>query len=311
MSKENSTFFLIKLTRLQIHAMGFFYWLLALVVLVAANQAYAQVVVNDSTSQNELNLDAVTSTQSLQREAEQLYDQGLRAYLQEDYVTAHSTWLMAARNKHAKSQFNLALMHERQQVPNEQSSKQEALALYKQAANANYQPAYVYWARLVEKDNPELAQRIRNNTLKKPQQNQIKTSPSAAIGQAKNIAPATAKTPSADKMIAKPPAHLLTKTPLYRRDNWILQQADDRWTVQLLAYRNETKLLDFIDRFSLVKDSAYFTEHARGIYWYKLIYGVYASKAEAAAARSKLPQTVRNEGPCCLLYTSPSPRDRG
>lgn len=291
MSRENTISKLVELAQLRITAVGLCCLLLIMVVLVGVNSVNAQVVVNNATSQSTTNLSATTSIQSLQREAEQSYDRGLRAYLKEDYVTAHSSWLMASQKKHAKSQFNLALMHERQQVPNGQSSREKALSLYKQAANANYQPAYVYWARLVEKDNPELAQRIRSNI----QQNQAKkarppvTTPSHK--QSVNV-----KTKPIKKTAATSSASS-TKTPLYRRDNWILQQPDERWTVQLVAYRNETKLLDFIDRFSLVKDSAYFTEYARGVYWYKLIYGVYTSKADADAARSKLPQTVRNEGP--------------
>ena len=224
-------------------------------------------------------------------ELEQLHSQAFSAYLDEDYQTAFDKWRMAAKKKHAKSLFNLGLMHDRGQVPNGKSSKEAALDLYKRSANGNYLPAYRYWAKLVEKDRPELAQRIRN----------VLSENSPNVQDSSDINVAQQKPSS----VPLKPAQKGESAPKFlHREQWISQQRDKNWTIQIVAYRDEDQQLNFADQHELLKDGAYFMEANGDKAWYKLIVGSFSSKQEADAARNKLPASVKDEGPWLRQFKS-------
>lgn len=206
---------------------------------------------------------------------EQLHSVAFAAYLNDDYQTAYRKWQEAAKKKHAKSLFNLALMHDRGQVPNGDSSRERALDLYKRSANANYLPAYRYWANMVEEDRPELAQRIRNV-----------------------LRDSLPKTESNELMLANTNgSHVENESGSFKREQWISQQGDRNWTIQIVAYRDEAQLLNFADQHNLSERGAYFKETTKDKTWYKLILGSFSSKEEADKARSDLPKSVQGEGP--------------
>jgi len=213
---------------------------------------------------------------------EQLHSMAFDAYLKKNYQVAFQKWTEAAKKKHAKSQFNLALMHERGEVPNGQSSNAIALDLYKRSANGNYLPAYRYWAKMVEKDRPELAQRIRNVLRESAPKKQVSNTVTSEGSVEKNSA-------KQQESIAD----------FLHREQWISQQADKNWTIQIVAYRDEIQLLEFADQHGLSEQEqgAYFMETAAGKTWYKLVLGSFVSKQEADQARNGLPASVRGEGP--------------
>ena len=221
-------------------------------------------------------------------ELEQLHSVAFIAYLDEDYQTAYQNWEKAAKKKHARSFFNLALMHDRGQVPNGKSSKALALDFFKRAANGNYLPAYHYWARIVEKDSPELAKRIRsvlNENSPNAQQVDIRVT-----SQEKKPAPTT-------QLKSEESNYLL-------REDWVSQQHDQDWTIQIVAYRDEEQLLGFVEQHKLSENAAYFMETTKDKAWYKLIVGSFSSKQAADQARYDLPASVQNEGPWLRQFKS-------
>lgn len=221
---------------------------------------------------------------------EQMHSVAFAAYLNEDYQIAYEKWQEAAKKKHAKSLFNLALMHDRGQVPNGKSSKERALDLYKRSANANYLPAYRYWANMVEKDRPELAKRIRNVL----RESLPKTESSSLITGNTNDSNVENSTKNSQKRVVKAEQ---TAANSFNREQWISQQGDRNWTIQIVAYRNEVQLLNFADQHNLSERAAYFKETTKDKSWYKLILGSFSSKEKAEKARSDLPKSVQSEGP--------------
>ncbi len=228
--------------------------------------------------------------------ASTIYRQGLQAYLNNDYVLAYRNWSNAAALKHPKSIFNLALMHERQQIPNGESSQEKAVELYKQAANLNYLPSYRYWARLVEDKQPELAQRILNNSG--IEKNVVEDVAEQAIDTS-----LANDNDSRQTIIGSIASVDVPASDSYLKHQWILQQQDSDWTIQLLAYRNETDVLNFIDDNALVEKTAYFIHYEGNTPWYKLVHGVYSSRAEAEQARAEMPSHLISLKPWLRRYS--------
>ncbi|MEE8342887.1 MAG: SPOR domain-containing protein [Gammaproteobacteria bacterium] len=78
-----------------------------------------------------------------------------------------------------------------------------------------------------------------------------------------------------------------------RREEWILEQDPDGFTLQLLSVRKEAAAISYIKDHRLVGDSAYFEKSLIGTTWFSLLYGTYFSKEEALAAAEALPESVR------------------
>jgi DamX protein len=83
------------------------------------------------------------------------------------------------------------------------------------------------------------------------------------------------------------------------RESWLLDQDSSFYTLQVLGVRNEESLLDFIQRYKLLqkKNVAYYKTVYRGKQWYPLLYGVYPTKSDAAAAVKELPDKVQKSIP--------------
>ena len=78
-----------------------------------------------------------------------------------------------------------------------------------------------------------------------------------------------------------------------RREEWILEQDPDGFTLQLLSVRKEAAAISYIKDHRLVGDSAYFEKSLIGTTWFSLLYGTYLSEEEALAAAESLPESVR------------------
>ena len=83
----------------------------------------------------------------------------------------------------------------------------------------------------------------------------------------------------------------------YLREDWISAQNSGGWTIQILAFNELDKVRSFIDQNQLHRSAAYFVERGDGAVLYKLIYGSYASKEQADAARAALKPALRQHGP--------------
>lgn len=110
--------------------------------------------------------------------------------------------------------------------------------------------------------------------------------PAAKADQPATATPTPAQTPPAND------------TPSPHREDWLLTQPGDRFTLQLLGSRSESSLQSFIARHKLdVDEAAYYRGLHQGTAWYVLIYGSYPDKASALAARDKLPAPIRSGKP--------------
>lgn len=71
--------------------------------------------------------------------------------------------------------------------------------------------------------------------------------------------------------------------------SWILKQAAENYTFQLMGSWDKTEVGDFIDKYALTGDVAEFASMRKGKVWYALVYGVYPSKQAALDASKKWP----------------------
>ncbi len=82
------------------------------------------------------------------------------------------------------------------------------------------------------------------------------------------------------------------------RETWLLQQAEDRYSLQLLGSRSEQAIARFIEQHELDLDkTAYYRGRYNDAPWYVLMYGVYASRDAALQQVETLPPAIRKEKP--------------
>lgn len=84
-------------------------------------------------------------------------------------------------------------------------------------------------------------------------------------------------------------------SPAIKRDEWLLQQDPNHFTLQLMAANNEPGVIKFINENGLGDASAYFFSERDGNPWYAVTYGTYPSRSAANAAT--LPATLRGVTP--------------
>lgn len=102
--------------------------------------------------------------------------------------------------------------------------------------------------------------------------------------------------PSPPQPAALPKA--TAKHTIYR-ESWLLDQESAFYTLQVLGVRNEESLLNFIKVHKLLQNQnvAYYKTVYKGKQWYPLLYGVYQTKSEAAAAVKELPDKIQKSVP--------------
>ncbi len=83
------------------------------------------------------------------------------------------------------------------------------------------------------------------------------------------------------------------------REDWLLSQDGESYTIQIIGVSNEATLLDFVERNQLLKQNeiAYYKSTFQGRPWYQALYGIYPSGREARLAAEKLPENIRQAGP--------------
>ena len=94
------------------------------------------------------------------------------------------------------------------------------------------------------------------------------------------------------------PPKATAKNTIYR-ESWLLDQEASYYTLQVLGVRNEESLLNFVNVHKLLQKQnvAYYQTVYKGEQWYPLLYGVYPTKSEAAAAVKELPDKVQKSIP--------------
>jgi len=86
-----------------------------------------------------------------------------------------------------------------------------------------------------------------------------------------------------------------TVSPPIKRDDWLLQQDPNHFTLQLMAANNEVGVVKFIEDNDLTDFAAYFFSQRDGNPWYAVTYGTYSSRSEANA--EVLPSVLRGIKP--------------
>ncbi len=82
-----------------------------------------------------------------------------------------------------------------------------------------------------------------------------------------------------------------------KREDWILQQSDKNYTIQIASVIREDELLRFLNRHGLKEDSAYMEAVIDGVTRYNAFYGVYTTYADAQQAIAGLPQEISRSSP--------------
>lgn len=246
------------------------------------------------------------------------YSGGMNSYMKGEYEEAKQYWLSAAQNGNAKAMFNLGLLHEREQIADSDSTR--ANQWFEQAGNAGYPAAdyhlalrlresgqYAKSTRLLERSAQAgfvLAKELVSTDSEKSSGDL--PSQTVAAGASPNRVSSSAVSSSASSVNVVPVAsnsdhgsaqQASASSRAYQRESWLLKQASDFWTIQMLAFSDEVKVRNFIDDHKLHSNAAYFSEGRDGRAVYKLVYGAYASKERADQARTKLPLELKKHGP--------------
>lgn len=217
------------------------------------------------------------------------YSDGFRAYVEGDYQAAREYWREAARGNDAKSMFNLGLLHEQSKLPD--ANYQQAERWFRLAADNGYVAADYHLAqRMLERggSDDEALNLIKN-------------------AADKGYAPAKRYLGGGSKLVintAKQPSASSSKASSFQSESWINRQRPSHWTIQLLAFKERSKVYQFIQDHGLQSNAAYFVERSNGEVFYKLVYGAYSSKDKATFARQNLSEDLQEFGPWLRTISS-------
>jgi hypothetical protein len=228
------------------------------------------------------------------------YSAGVQAYLEREYDQAQSFWLRGAKAKDAKSMFNLGLLHQRHQLSNADDGKAEKW--FRLSARSGYAAAYYHLAMWLSERG---GSKIEINKLLQAADNAGFAPASVKLGKtpAKPYVPASAENVSSVPTTASvanksaPEDIASSHAQRYQREAWISSLEPSLWTIQMLAFQEQTKVREFIDDHSLHEHAAYFAEGDSSEVLYKLIYGAYESKVQAEVARQNLSGELKQHGP--------------
>jgi len=214
------------------------------------------------------------------------FSKGFRAFVNGDYELARKNWQESAQSKHAKSMFNLGLLHEQKRISG--ATYEQAETWFRSAAANGYPAANYYLAqRMFERGGSDdealaLVRAAAGSGYAPAQrylQNQLNSNPSTAESGSQSS------------------SNIATSSPGFHSENWINQQKPSDWTIQLLAFKERAKVYRFIREHDLQNKAAYFTERSDGQTLYKLVYGAFSSKDQASFARQNLSTALQEYGP--------------
>jgi hypothetical protein len=261
------------------------------------------------------------------------YEQGREAYLAGDYTKAFRIWQPLAAAGDAMAQFGLGQMYfEGKGVEQDYS---ESTQWFRKAAEQGFAPAQFnlgnaykqgrgverddlaaaawwrraaeqgvagaqfnlgtlyYFGRGVPKDEHEALEWYRRAAKNGHAQAKqaVRALEATSAGEAGGAQP----TPAAVQQTVQQTMAVVTR-PLQGED-WIVRQAPNHYTVQVVAARQEETVLAAVRRLELDGNVAYFRFSRQGEPWYAGIYGAFETRREAQAAVASLPQALRMNKP--------------
>lgn len=112
--------------------------------------------------------------------------------------------------------------------------------------------------------------------------------------------PAATETARAEDEATAPPAER-PMTPPNQGDvkgrDWIAAQNPRHFTLQLIGGSKETAVIQFIKRYKLEAQAAYYTTQRNGQPWYAVVYGSYPDREAARQALARLPAALSAGSP--------------
>ncbi len=88
------------------------------------------------------------------------------------------------------------------------------------------------------------------------------------------------------------------------RENWLLAQNPSYYTIQLIGLQNEKSVYEFIKKYKLLNQVAYYKTLYHKKDWYPLLYGAYPTRREALSAMKKLPHELGKFSPWIRTFSS-------
>ncbi|MEO0367744.1 MAG: SPOR domain-containing protein [Pseudomonadota bacterium] len=218
--------------------------------------------------------------------AEDHYLLGLDFYLDNDFESARKHWFHAAKMDNAVAMFNLGLLNEQGRVTNGGMSR--ALSWYRFAAGKGYMPASYHLAVTLLAANDEDEEGL--NLLRQAATSGYKP----AVAKLSDYDDNSALRDLPDRVAGESERNSIGA---YRTEEWLLSRKSSMWTIQLLAFEEESKVRAFIDDNSLHGGAAYFKDVSGSTVFYKLVYGAYETKSDASRARHLMPEELKEHGP--------------
>ncbi len=221
------------------------------------------------------------------------YSAGMTSYMNSDFEAAQRQWLKAADLNDPKAMFNLGLLHERQRISG--ASEARADHWFRSAGDAGYAPADYHLARRLQlrgldaESDALLRRAAASGFLLAQEQLGIQPQPQANRQESGIAKELTKQRP--ESSVSQ------VDSRNYQGERWILAQLSGAWTIQMLAFSEEAKVRNFIDDHGLHRNAAYFLDRSQSTPLFKLIYGAYATKQEADAARSGFTSQLKEHGP--------------
>jgi DamX protein len=83
---------------------------------------------------------------------------------------------------------------------------------------------------------------------------------------------------------------------IFKSVDWIVNQADKSYTLQLLAVSEEKGIKRFLQLHKIHGNLVVMETKRNGKPWFALLYGAYISRDEALRARNSLPATYKSSG---------------
>jgi len=126
---------------------------------------------------------------------------------------------------------------------------------------------------------------------------------------AKKVAPIEPPPAKQPHLLSNLSEHLVkpAETPgkvLLRSHEWLLSQAPEKYTIQLLAVENFESIQSFINHHALAKEAFTLQVRRNGKSWYPLLWRVFPDKPAAVEALKNLPSDIRKSGAWVRSFAS-------
>jgi TPR repeat protein len=192
-----------------------------------------------------------------------------------NYDLALQWFLKSADKGIAQAQFNLGIFYENGY-----------------AVARDYQRAMDWYERAAAQGLTEASTRLEKIRMEQS----LATRPSAGVDTVSSTSPVREITHPPDAELAADPVAEISSTGI-RREDWVRQQREDSYTIQIGSVTDEDDLVNFIRSHNLEGDTAYIRVVIDGVTRYNALYGNFNTYAEAEQAAAGLPEDIRRVSP--------------